>query len=266
MVGSAISSPPMTLFDQDRRPADKCQGSSTTPRALGATATQNDNARDRARRGNSVTTVSPHAENSESSSHPKVQSISANTNFAASADQLRPLVLASKSNYQCIVDGTNSQFGLHYPDHLVKGVISKRKSHSAAERGRRDRMKNALQRMSELLPQKGHVSGEDDEIPIGNSAGEATNDTDARQGSVGSQATCKASIVEMAIDYIQSLQKEVLELNSKLDEQGASIRAVMITLRLHRIKVEGHHLQMAPCRKENQASSTKEDKNGYGIG
>ena len=177
-----------------------------------------------------------------------------------------PLVLASKSNYQCIVDGTNSQFGLHYPDHLVKGVISKRKSHSAAERGRRDRMKNALQRMSELLPQKGHVSGEDDEIPIGNSAGEATNDTDARQGSVGSQATCKASIVEMAIDYIQSLQKEVLELNSKLDEQGASIRAVMITLRLHRIKVEGHHLQMAPCRKENQASSTKEDKNGYGIG
>lgn len=195
-----------------------CRGSSTLPRAPIAAGRQSDDDRDHSE-GSLVTTEPPKAENGKISSHLKLQSKPINMDVTASSRRVRSHLLASKSNYQCIVDGNHSQLGLSYPDHLLTSVISKRKSHSTAERSRRDRLKNALQRMSELLPKDSYASCADDKIPIGLSVGEAGNSIGARTRNVPSQTTCKASIVETAIDYIQSLQKEVLELKSKLERR-----------------------------------------------
>jgi hypothetical protein len=128
---------------------------------------------------------------------------------------VRSRLLTSKPNYQCIVDGNNSQLGLSYPDRLLTTVISKPKRHSAAERRRRDRLKNALQRMSELLLQDSSASGADDKT--GNSEGEGRDSTGSKRGGDGNQTVSKASTVEMAIEYIKRLQKELIELNSKLE-------------------------------------------------
>ena len=61
-------------------------------------------------------------------------------------------LLASKSNYQNIVEGNTAQLGLSYPEHLSTNLTSKRTSHKIAEQGRRNRINNALAEMAGLLP------------------------------------------------------------------------------------------------------------------
>jgi len=104
-------------------------------------------------------------------------------------------VLASKSNYQVMVEGKHAQLGLSYPDHLLTNIDSKRTNHSASERERRNRMNNALQEMAKLLPQ-------------GNCAGVAENNS-----------STIVSIVERAIEYIKALQKELVEMRTRLEEK-----------------------------------------------
>jgi hypothetical protein len=118
-------------------------------------------------------------------------------------------LLASKSNYQHIVEGNYTQLGLSYPDHVLSKVISKRKGHSAAERNRRNRMSNALQEMAKLLPQGNLPSG----------AQNSSNSGAEEAGSKRQPVTTKASTVEMAVEYIKNLQKEIVELTRRLEEK-----------------------------------------------
>lgn len=105
-------------------------------------------------------------------------------------------LLASKSNYQNIVEGNHSHLGLQYPEHLSTNLTSKRTSHKIAEQGRRNRINNALAEMASLLPTPS-ASGE---------------------SAPGKEQTSKASTVELAIEYIRQLKTELQDTKKRLTD------------------------------------------------
>jgi hypothetical protein len=94
-------------------------------------------------------------------------------------------MLASKSNYQNILEGTHSQLGLSYPKELSSGIESRRTSHKVAEQARRSRINNAIDHLGTMLP------GETDGIS-------------------------KAITVEKAIDYIKNLEEQLAKVKAEL--------------------------------------------------
>lgn len=129
---------------------------------------------------------------------------------ASSLHNAASLILASKSNYQNIVEGNTTSLGLSYPEELSNGLTSKRTNHKIAEQGRRNRINMALQEMASLLPSpdvliEDKIDGADDE----------SHNKGGKSGG-GSQNTSKAVTVERAIDYIRTLQKELEDARDKL--------------------------------------------------
>ena len=122
------------------------------------------------------------------------------------------LLLASKSNYQNILEGTHLP-GVSYPTELSTNLTSKRTSHKIAEQGRRNRINSALQEIATLLPRK---SGKD-------SSGEKSGSGDGEENAIakggGAQsANSKASTVELAIEYIRQLKSDLAEANKRAEE------------------------------------------------
>ena len=119
------------------------------------------------------------------------------------------LLLASKSNYQNILEGTHLP-GVSYPTELSTNLTSKRTSHKIAEQGRRNRINSALQEIATLLPRK---TGKD-------SSGEKSGSGDGGEnGAKGAQsANSKASTVELAIEYIKQLKSDLAEANKRAEE------------------------------------------------
>ncbi|TVY81289.1 Phosphorus acquisition-controlling protein [Lachnellula suecica] len=122
------------------------------------------------------------------------------------------LLLASKSNYQNILEGTHLP-GVSYPSELSTNLTSKRTSHKIAEQGRRNRINSALQEIATLLPRGakdscGEKSGSGD-------AGEP-NETGGKGGA--QSANSKASTVEQAIEYIKQLKADLADANKRAEE------------------------------------------------
>ncbi|OAL05665.1 hypothetical protein IQ06DRAFT_211666 [Phaeosphaeriaceae sp. SRC1lsM3a] len=131
-------------------------------------------------------------------------------------DNTHALLLASKSNYQNILDGTTVP-GVVYPTSLSTNLTSKRTSHKIAEQGRRNRINMALQEMQALLPS-----------PI-IAAADAKSPETAAQSS-----NSKAAKVESAIDYIKQLKQEVSEkdrLIESKDQEMEQLRKELAALR-----------------------------------
>ena len=118
------------------------------------------------------------------------------------------LLLASKSNYQNIIEGTHLP-GVNYPEALSENLTSKRTSHKIAEQGRRNRINTALQEIASLLPHG--KTGSEGELSISPS---------------GPQSSSKASTVEAAIDYIKSLQEELNMTKEKLSNAEGKLKEV----------------------------------------
>ena len=118
------------------------------------------------------------------------------------------LYLASKSNYQNILEGTHLP-GVSYPEALAENLSSKRTSHKIAEQGRRNRINTALKEIESLLPQQ----------IMANEKKDRANSTEGDEGEKGSSGpgTSKANTVEMAIVYIKSLQAELKVTKEKLE-------------------------------------------------
>jgi len=123
------------------------------------------------------------------------------------------LLLASKSNYQNILEGTYLP-GVSYPEALSTNLTSKRTSHKIAEQGRRNRINTALQEIASLLPPP----------PLN---GDSSPPKERQEGAVGSmmmtgtaaqKSNSKASTVELAIEYIKNLQGELKDVKGKLVE------------------------------------------------
>ncbi|KAF9100148.1 hypothetical protein BGX27_000482 [Mortierella sp. AM989] len=60
--------------------------------------------------------------------------------------------LASKSNYQNILDGDHTALGLSYNTDLHSGIELRRTSHKAAEQKRRDSLKNCFEDLRHMIP------------------------------------------------------------------------------------------------------------------
>ncbi|RKF74913.1 putative phosphorus acquisition-controlling protein [Golovinomyces cichoracearum] len=122
------------------------------------------------------------------------------------------LLLASKSNYQKILDGTPFP-GVSYSPELSANITSKRTSHKIAEQGRRNRMNSALQEIASLLPRDQSIYGGYEK-----SGGSERTISESLRGSSQS-ANSKARTVEQAIKYINYLKNQLELVNSKIDQK-----------------------------------------------
>ncbi|KAF2771059.1 hypothetical protein EJ03DRAFT_44692 [Teratosphaeria nubilosa] len=127
------------------------------------------------------------------------------------------LLLASKSNYQNLLEG-NHLPGVNYPDSLSTGLTSKRTSHKVAEQGRRNRINEALKEMQALVPKQALKA-----IKECNSDGSPEADGGAdREGKDGkddaAMKASKAATVELANIYIRSMQEKERQMEERLAE------------------------------------------------
>jgi len=129
------------------------------------------------------------------------------------------LLLASKSNYQNILEGTHLP-GVSYPETLSTNLTSKRTSHKLAEQGRRNRINTALQEIAALLPPSTpSMNGAQGKSPSTSGKEESViRAGDAMlTGTAAQQSNSKASTVELAIEYIKSLQGELQDVKGRLE-------------------------------------------------
>lgn len=161
---------------------------------------------------------------------PLIRGGASTINTSSINDDTASLLLASKSNYQNILEGTHLP-GVSYPTELSTNLTSKRTSHKIAEQGRRNRINSALAEIATLLPKKNSIgssgdSGKEVTTPKEKNKGaeEEEEDEDAKDGKGGKSASnqqsanSKASTVELAIEYIKQLKREVEEANQRADE------------------------------------------------
>ena len=154
----------------------------------------------------------------------------ANNLFTASLHSpTHALLLASKSNYQNLLEG-NHLPGISYPDSLSTGLTSKRTSHKVAEQGRRNRINDALKEMQALIPAS---SGARAEELMTNGGGGDDDSQEAkekdRDAAVKSNSS-KAATVESANRYIRVLKETdaaqkaaIAELQKAVDEMRARL-------------------------------------------
>ncbi|KAJ6004833.1 hypothetical protein N7540_012632 [Penicillium herquei] len=129
-------------------------------------------------------------------------------------------LLASKSNYQHILDGTLPS-GVSYPETLAENLSSKRTNHKLAEQGRRNRINSALKEIEALIPSEFIQARLAKEAAI---SGIKPGDKEKEKSA--NQAISKASAVEMAIDYIKALQKNLDSTSAKLKATEAKLAGV----------------------------------------
>ncbi|OQE39966.1 hypothetical protein PENCOP_c006G04774 [Penicillium coprophilum] len=128
------------------------------------------------------------------------------------------LYLASKSNYQHILDGTLPS-GVSYPEALAENLSSKRTNHKLAEQGRRNRINNALKEIELLIPQEFIDARNAKEAAESN--GKANEKEKEKEKAT--QAISKATAVEMAIDYIKALKTTLDTTTAKLAAAEAKL-------------------------------------------
>ncbi|KAF6803203.1 Phosphorus acquisition-controlling protein [Colletotrichum sojae] len=137
---------------------------------------------------------------------PSIKPLLPGTPGGLSAEDTASRLLASKSNYQNILEG-NTVPGVTYPSELSTNLTSKRTSHKIAEQGRRNRINSALQEIATLLPQ-----------PPKDSKNSGESDSADKKDKSGNAPNSKASTVELAIEYIKQLRQEVAEANKRAEE------------------------------------------------
>lgn len=120
------------------------------------------------------------------------------------------IYLASKSNYQHILDGTLPS-GVSYPETLAENLSSKRTNHKLAEQGRRNRINSALKEIETLIPPEFVQAKQAKEAALS-----GVKPSDKEKEKPANQAISKASAVEMAIDYIKALKMTLEQTTTKL--------------------------------------------------
>lgn len=141
---------------------------------------------------------------------PNIQPLLPGGGLGALNDQERTTFLASRSNYQNLIEGTNIP-GVSYPSDLPTQLTSKRTSHKIAEQGRRQRINIALQKMQTLLPkslpgEKNGANDDEDDEDEDDDSGKRKGSGSGGGGKGGGNS--KAATVESAIVYIEQLQAQ----------------------------------------------------------
>jgi hypothetical protein len=194
---------------------------------------------------------------------PNIQPLIPGGGPGALNDQERTTFLASRSNYQNLIEGTNIP-GVSYPSDLPTQLTSKRTSHKIAEQGRRQRINIALQKMQTLLPKS--LPGEKNGVNDDEDDEDEDDDSGKRKGSGSgggkSGGNSKAATVESAIVYIEQLQlqkKQWEEANGarekKWFEEQAADRTENAELRM---KVKELEEKLATFSKTSAAEDEKD--------
>ena len=137
--------------------------------------------------------------------------LKANASAAPLNSAQQAMMLASKSNYQNLVEG-NRLPGVNYPDSLSTGLATKRTSHKVAEQGRRNRINEALKEMQSLIPKpsptaKSPMKEAELEGECSPEA-EAADSKESKEDTSVKSNNSKAATVELANEYIKMMQKE----------------------------------------------------------
>lgn len=161
--------------------------------------------------------IQPLMKGTEGESRSELNSTTCHTNCIIGMSQ-DALYLASKSNYQHILDGTLPS-GVSYPEALAENLSSKRTNHKLAEQGRRNRINNALKEIELLIPQEFiDARNAKDAAESGSKANEKEKEKEK-----ANQAISKATAVEMAIDYIKALKTTLDTTTAKLAAAEAKL-------------------------------------------
>ncbi|KAF2430293.1 hypothetical protein EJ08DRAFT_248566 [Tothia fuscella] len=134
-------------------------------------------------------------------------------------DDARTIFLASRSNYQNLIEGTNLP-GVSYPSDLPTQLTSKRTSHKIAEQGRRQRINIAISELQTLLPKSSPVISA--KGGSGNNDDEDDEDEDGKKGK--GSGNSKAATVEAGIAYIKILQRESERMLAERDREVDALR------------------------------------------
>ncbi|KAJ5770317.1 uncharacterized protein N7511_002368 [Penicillium nucicola] len=142
------------------------------------------------------------------------------------------LVLATKSNYQHIQDGTLPP-GVTYPSKVTRDNLNQRRTyHRLAERNRRDRFNAAIKEMEALIPAE-FVEERNKALglalaAVSNSAAPATPAAPAKKEKekAPSAEQTKADVMEIAADYIKMLRASLAEKNEQMSRLGAAAENV----------------------------------------
>ncbi|KAJ5238702.1 hypothetical protein N7468_003321 [Penicillium chermesinum] len=163
------------------------------------------------------------------------------------------LYLASKSNYQHILDGTLPS-GVSYPETLAENLSSKRTNHKLAEQGRRNRINSALKEIESLIPPEFIQARQAKEAAVNQArqTKEAASNQNRQAKETAANPISKASAVEMAIDYIKDLQQNLQTTTSKLAALEAQLRST---------HEDGDASAVPPETAINGAGSNSEEKN-----
>ncbi|CAD6441572.1 fa4ec345-acf4-4b78-8772-b03dc424e900 [Sclerotinia trifoliorum] len=127
------------------------------------------------------------------------------------------LLLASKSNYQNILEGTHLP-GVSYPSELSTNLTSKRTSHKLAEQGRRNRINSALTTLHDMIPSEYYPRGKTKDSLADKSGSGDAGEPESAGSKNGQSASSKAATVEVAIEYISHLEKVLAEANKRAEE------------------------------------------------
>ncbi|KAF1991942.1 hypothetical protein K402DRAFT_321568 [Aulographum hederae CBS 113979] len=141
------------------------------------------------------------------------------------AAEAQALLLASRSNYQNLIDGTTLP-GVEYPETLSTNLTSKRTSHKIAEQGRRNRINSALVELQGLVPPG--IGVKSPEIQASGSGEGGGGGGSGRNSASSSGGNSKAATVESAIEYIRLLKgraEEDAKEKQEKDEEIAALKA-----------------------------------------
>lgn len=147
-----------------------------------------------------------------------------NISIATTSPDDHARLLATRSNYQNIIDGTNVP-GLNYPTSLSANLTQKKQSHKVAEQHRRNRLNVALAQLDALLPgspkilAKDAANGKNGVKTEGNGSGSGEGE-EGGSAAAGNSASSKAEKVEMAVKYIQELRSKIEALERERCSSG----------------------------------------------
>ena len=153
----------------------------------------------------------------------------ANTYLTASLHSpTHALLLASKSNYQNLLEG-NHLPGISYPDSLSTGLTSKRTSHKVAEQGRRNRINDALKEMQSLIPASSGARAEELMTNGGGEDDSPEGKEKDRDAAVKSNSS-KAATVESANRYIRVLKETDAAQKAAIAELQKAVNEMKVRL------------------------------------
>lgn len=101
---------------------------------------------------------------------------------------------------------------------MIASISSKRTTHSAAEQGRRDRLKSAFEDMAEVLF-SGNATIDQEERGTSEGRSTGNQESNGRKGNLN-----RIKLIDMAIERLKAQCKQIEDMKRMLDDKGCGHR------------------------------------------